>query len=85
DNLESASEVSPFAAHWDLIIVQRATYHGLFALGKVQEADVWLIRSRQIQDRKLKEEDISKEVPHEGLRVAWSFDDLVDNPPHVGT
>jgi hypothetical protein len=83
NELTEPGEKSPFPAHWDVTIIQRATYHAMLAIGDVAVADQWLVRSRQQEDRKLTEIDVSADVPHEGLRVAWDWDDLVDSPPHI--
>ncbi len=52
-------------------------------LGESEKAVLWDNKFSRFEDGRLSEEDISADVQQEGLNVAWDFQDLVNNPPHL--
>lgn len=81
--MSASTDLSILPAPWDLVIVQMATYRALTALGKHSEAVAWRADMSQTVESILSERKVSQSAIREGLQVAWSFDDLVDNPPHL--
>jgi len=83
DQLVVVGDKSPFPSYWDQALVFLGTSHGWSALGEDDKATFWENKFSRFADRRMTDEDISADIQKEGLNVAWSYDDLVDNPPHV--
>ena len=81
--ISTATSVSPFPGYWDQGLVFLGTHHGWLALGEAEKAVLWDNKFSRFEDGRLSEEDISADVQQEGLNVAWDFQDLVNNPPHL--
>lgn len=79
----AAGGTSPFSSTWDVGIIMLATYQGLVSLGRQDEADRWLGRFLGYANSRITEADIGADAPRDGLNVAWTHDDLHENPPHL--
>jgi len=80
---EPQTDLSVLDASWDAAIVMLGTHHGLLSTGKPDEADKWLGRFLGYASSRLKEVDISADVPKMGVNVAWTRDDLVLDPDDI--
>lgn len=81
--LTAGASTSPVNASWDVGIVMLATHHGFLSLDEQDKADRWLGRFLGYASSRLKEEDISADIPKGGLNVAWDWEDVIDTPPHL--
>jgi len=81
--LVAVGDKSPLSANWDNGIIMLATHHGFLSLGDQDVADRWLGRFLGYASSRKKEEDISADVPHGGINVAWDWDDVTETPPHL--
>jgi hypothetical protein len=81
--LTEGTDVTLIPKYWDQAIVFLGTYHGWLSLGELDTAETWKNAFARYQNKRLTDEDISADIQHEGLNVAWEYSHLVDNPPHV--
>lgn len=81
--LAAASDVTIFAASWDVALVMLGTHHALLSLNRQEEADRWLGRFLGYVASRVKEIDVSADMPKGGLNVAWTREDISDLPPDL--
>jgi hypothetical protein len=81
--LVAPGDKSPLPANWDNGIIMLATHHGFLSLGDNDVADRWLGRFLGYASSRKKEEDISADVPHGGLEVAWEWADVNADPARI--
>lgn len=81
--LTLAADVTILDASWDVALVMLGTHHALLSLDKQEEASSWLGRFLGYASSRIKELDISADVPQGGLNVAWERDEIPDTPPDI--
>ena len=82
--LSSPDQKTTFTPNWDVALIMLATHHAHLSLGNQEQAAAWLGRFLGYVSSRIKEEDVSADVPRGGLNVAHSFDDIVGTPPQYG-
>ena len=82
--LATAAALSIFNASWDQAIVLLATHNGLVALGRQEEADRWLGRALGYISSRKTNLDVGADQPKGGLNIAWTRDEISEDPADVG-
>lgn len=76
-------DVTEFHAGWDLAVIYLATHHGYLAINEQDVADRWLGRALGYIGSRLTEKDIEADTPRGGgVNIAWTLEDIQENPPH---
>ena len=82
DKFTSSTQKTTFTPNWDAALIMLATHHAHLSLGHSEEATAWLGRFLGYAGSRIKEEDVSADMPKGGLNVAWSVEDIEETPPN---
>ena len=81
DRFTSSGQKSTFSPNWDVALVMLATHHGHLSLGNEEQASSWLGRFLGYAGSRVKEEDVSADVPKGGVNIAWTPEEIGEHPP----